>query len=293
MSLTASPKRPSHHKKITGDHHRRSKHYLKTYHPYIPLLMLVIVGLAINIFWSDRTSVLGASTSLTGTELLADSNVERQRNNQDPLQINNKLSAAAQAKANDMATRDYWSHIAPDGRTPWSFIQRSGYSYFKAGENLAYGFRDAPDTISGWMNSADHRDNLLNSDFTDVGFGIATAKNYQGHGPTSIVVAMYAEPALGSGSFGTSSTATQADIPLHNVSRVQLLTRGNAPWSFDLIALIALLAFAWFLWRHAKVWHRVLVQSEAFVVEHVFLDVLILGVAVAGFILTRSAGFIH
>jgi uncharacterized protein YkwD len=291
MSLTASPKRPTHHKKMTGEHHRRSKHYLKTYHPYLPLLMLVLVGLAINLFWTSRTSVLGASTNMTSSELLADTNFTRQQNNEDSLALDNKLSAAAQAKANDMAAKNYWAHTSPTGQTPWKFIQNSGYDYFKAGENLAYGFRGPSDTIDGWMNSAEHRANLLSPDFTQVGFGIAPVKQYQGHGPTTIVVAMYGEPSVMSGASDTASVIS--DIPLRNVARVQLLTHGQAPWSLLLVSCISLLAAAWFLWRHSKAWHASWRLGEEFVIEHKLLDVVIVAIAVAGFVLTRSAGFIH
>lgn len=293
MSLTSAPKRPSHHKKVTGDHHRQSKRYLKIYHPYLPLLVLAIVGMAVNIFWSHHTSVLGASTSMSSQDLLESTNQSRHDANQDPLQMDNKLSAAAQAKANDMANRGYWSHTAPDGQTAWSLIRDNGYSYFKAGENLAYGFSNPSDTVHGWLNSPSHRANLLGADYTDVGFGIATAKNYRGSTTTTIVVAMYGEPSLAAGNFGILGDTNIIEPPLQNVSRVQMLTNGAAPWSVAVVSFISLLAVGWFLMRHAKVWHRVLVQSEAYVVHHKWLDVVIISVAVAGFVLTRAGGFIH
>ncbi|MDB5181397.1 MAG: hypothetical protein JWP13_160 [Candidatus Saccharibacteria bacterium] len=295
MALTTPKRKTSvHRRKAQGEHHRHSKHYLKAYHPYLPLLFLVIVGLAINVIWTARTNVLGSSTSLTSTELLQDTNNERLHNNQDPLKLNAKLSSAAQAKANDMAAKNYWSHTAPSGDKPWKFIQKSGYEYYAAGENLAYGFGDSSATITGWMNSREHRANLLHPDYQEVGFGIMTAKNYQGHGQTTIVVAMYAEPAIpGLSDFSSAATIVQPDVPLRTVSRVQLLTGGTAPWSYSLILLATLIAAAWFIIRHLKFWHRVVVQSEEFIVEHKFLDVLIVAAAVTGFLLTRTAGFLH
>lgn len=164
MALTTAPKRTPHHKKASGRHHRHSKHYLKTYSPYLPLLLLVIIGLAINTFWTSRTNVLGAQTSLNATQLLAGTNEVRQKSNQDPVRLSPKLSAAAQAKANDMAAKGYWSHNTPSGEEPWIFIKNSGYEYFSAGENLAYGFSNAQDTITGWMNSREHKANMLSAD---------------------------------------------------------------------------------------------------------------------------------
>lgn len=295
MALTAQHKLPAHHKKISGDHHRKSKHYLKTYHPFLPLLVLVVVGLAINTFWSSRTSVLGASTSMTETDLLQVTNTVRQQNNDDPLTLNSKLSAAAQAKANDMISKNYWSHTTPSGKSPWTFMQANGYDYYKAGENLAYGFRDSTDTIDGWLNSPEHRANLLSADYTDVGFGIAAAKQYQGHGPTTIIVAMYGEPSILPGTADTASSNTDipADAPLRNVARIQLLTHGQAPWSLFVLSAVSLLAAGWFAWRHSKSLHQAWRFGEEYVVSHKYLDVFVVAIAVAGFILTRSAGFIH
>lgn len=284
-----------HHKKRLGAHHRRSKDFLKPYHPYLPLLILVVIGLAVNSMWASHIRVLGASSSLSATELLEDTNEERLKHNQDSLQLSNKLSSAAQAKANDMATKKYWSHTTPSGEKPWAFIKHSGYEYYSAGENLAYGFNSSTDTITGWMNSREHRANLLGTDFRDVGFGIATAEGFQGEDKTTIIVAMYGEPslALGGVGFASSVSAVNSDIPVRTVSRIQLLTDGRTPWIATLVTIIALLAVVWFFTRHVKIWKRVLAESEEFVVRHKFLDILIVATAVAGFILTRSAGFIH
>ena len=297
MALTTPRKRSEHHKKAAGQHHRQSKHYLKTYHPYLPLLLIVIVGLAINIFWTQRSGVLGATTSLNATQLLTDTNEERATHSKDNLQLDNKLSAAAQSKANDMVAKDYWSHTAPDGTTPWTFIQKSGYDYYEAGENLAYGFANAEDTISGWMNSPEHRANLLNPDYQQVGFGIATAKNFQGKGQTTVIVAMYAEPSFGIEAVVLPTAANtqqpSANIQARKVSRIQILTNGSAAWSSMLVSFVMLAAIAWFLVRHFKIWKRVVRESEEFIVHHKMLDVLIIATAVAGFVLTRTAGFIH
>ncbi|HSH18152.1 MAG TPA: CAP domain-containing protein [Candidatus Saccharimonadales bacterium] len=294
MALTPAPKRLPHHKKQHGQHHRHGKHYLKAYHPYLPLLLLVVIGLAVNVFWSQRTSVLSASTSLTATQLLQATNQQRTRGNQDGLAMNAKLSAAAQTKANDMAARGYWSHDTPGGERPWAFITRSGYEYYSAGENLAYGFTNAESAVAGWMSSSSHRATLLHADYRDVGFGIATAKNYRGQANTTLIVALYAEPSLSiEGTGFASTTATAAAAPLRTVSRIQLLTGGHAPWSYALAVLVSGMAAGWFLARHVRAWRRVLVESEEFIVRHKFLDVLIVGAAVAGFVLTQAAGFIH
>ena len=182
MAIATRPKPSVHHKKRTGQHHKHSKDYVKTYWPYLPMLLVVVIGLAINSFWSQLPGVLGASSNFSSQNLLEDTNNQRAIDAETPLSIDPQLQAAAQAKAEDMVAKNYWSHNTPDGKTPWTFIAAAGYSYDEAGENLAYGFSSADSTVTGWMNSPTHRANILNKDYTQVGFGVVSSQDYQGHG---------------------------------------------------------------------------------------------------------------
>jgi hypothetical protein len=211
MTLQQTKKRPTaaHHKKRTGHHHKRNPHYLKPYWPYIPVIAVLSVGILLNSWLVNaHRSVLGYATDMSVPSLLSGTNQQRISNGETNLQENSQLDQAAQAKANDMATRDYWSHNTPDGQAPWTFITAAGYSYQTAGENLAYGFTTASDTITGWMNSPGHRANLLNASFTEVGFGVVNIANYQSSGPQTLIVAMYAAPYAVAPSAGPASTPT-------------------------------------------------------------------------------------
>ncbi len=159
------------------------------------MVAIVVAGIILN-SWvgSINKNVLGYATDMSVSSLLSGTNNQRVANGLGALALNSMLSRAAQAKAQDMMTNDYWSHVSPSGVTPWYWITNAGYSYQTAGENLAYGFATSADTITGWMNSPEHRANILNTSYKDVGFGIINAPNYQGTGPETIVVAMYAEP---------------------------------------------------------------------------------------------------
>lgn len=157
---------------------------------------IVVLGVAANSWLSQlHRSVLGYATDMSIQELLDGTNAQRAANGDTALNINGELDQAAQTKANDMAARNYWSHNTPDGQTPWTFITAAGYDYQTAGENLAYGFDTSSDTITGWMNSPEHRANILNTSYKDVGFGIVNIANYQNSGPETLVVAMYGSPA--------------------------------------------------------------------------------------------------
>lgn len=158
------------------------------------MLLIALGGFFLNSALPVRHGVLGYATDMSVQSLLDDTNSQRSGNGLGGLSLNSELIQAAQAKANDMVARDYWSHNTPDGQTPWSFITAAGYNYQTAGENLAYGFLTASDTLTGWMNSPEHRANILNTTYKEVGFGIANSANYQGTGPETVVVAEYAEP---------------------------------------------------------------------------------------------------
>lgn len=187
-------------KKRYGHHHKQSKNYYKVYLPYLPMFIILILSFFVSGF-SVGGNTLAYATEMSISNLLAGTNAERASNGSGPLTINSKLNSAAQAKADDMINRDYWSHNTPDGEEPWVFFDNAGYEYTKAGENLAYGFSTSYATIQGWMNSPSHKANLLDSAFVDVGFGFTNGSNFNNSGQETVVVAEYGRPqVLGSSS---------------------------------------------------------------------------------------------
>jgi hypothetical protein len=183
-------------------HKHPPKHFTKVYWPYIPLIALVIMGLVGGMgirpggSASKTQAVLAYAAEMSQNGLLSGTNAERTSRGLPAFSLNSKLNQAAQAKANDMVARDYWSHNTPDGEQPWVFFKNAGYAYKKAGENLAYGFSTSNETIVGWMNSDGHRANILDTSYKDVGFGFANSANFVGTGNETIVVAMYGDPQV-------------------------------------------------------------------------------------------------
>jgi uncharacterized protein YkwD len=186
-----------HHKKRNGQHHKVTKTYHKTYWPYLPLVTIIGLGIGVNTFWAHAShGVLGYATDMSATELLTGTNLQRTDNSESALNLDTQLDNAAQAKANSMVALNYWSHDTPSGQPPWVFITAAGYNYVTAGENLAYGFNTSGDVITAWMGSPEHRANILNSAYKDVGFGIANSTDFQSSGPETIIVAEYGAPAV-------------------------------------------------------------------------------------------------
>ena len=83
---------------------------------------------------------------------------------------------AAEAKAEDMLKNDYFAHTSPEGRTPWHWLKKAGYSYKYAGENLATNYTDAKDQEKAWMKSKTHRENILNKNYREAGIAIVDGK---------------------------------------------------------------------------------------------------------------------
>ncbi len=278
-------------KRRSALHHRRSnKSYLKSYWPYLPMLIIVICGFSVNQYLTARSGVLGASLDYSRSTFLADTNSFRNANHESSLSLNSELDYAAQAKAQDMVSKNYWSHNSPSGQTPWNFINNAGYQFQTAGENLAYGFNGAISVINAWMNSPEHRANMLNASFTNVGFGVAESANYLGKGPSIVVVAEYAEPLVVSGALGASTNTAEPTI--QPVSRLQILTGNNASWLELLITGLSGAAIATFVIRHGIYLKRMFKKSEVFVLHHALFDTLIVFVATFGIVLTRTVGWI-
>lgn len=137
-------------------------------------LFFFSAGFLMAFLKNNLPSVLGTYSNISNDQLLLLTNQKRQENGEPPLVLNNELSQAALSKANDMFSKNYWAHNAPDGTTPWVFIKGSGYNYVYAGENLARGFTTASDVVNAWMASPEHKKNVLSANYKDIGFAVET-----------------------------------------------------------------------------------------------------------------------
>ena len=111
------------------------------------------------------------------TELLRLTNLERQKVGLSPLKLSSQLTKAAQSHAADMARNNYFSHTGRNGSSMADRAKGNGYKYFALGENIAAGKTTPEGTMRQWMNSPGHRANILNSRFTEIGFGYENAPN--------------------------------------------------------------------------------------------------------------------
>ena len=87
-------------------------------------------------------------------------NEEREKNGLVSLEWDSRLYDTAKIRAEE-ASR-YWSHTRPDG-THWTVLAEE-----LDGENLAKGYYSAEEAFYAWMESEEHRENILRSEFTRI-----------------------------------------------------------------------------------------------------------------------------
>jgi hypothetical protein len=202
-------------------HHLRNAflpHEGNNFHPHL-LRWPWVHALSAIVITVKVVAILGVSlyagqahqSSVTPSAITQLSNQARKAQGQAGLKTNSALTKAAQAKAKDMISNDYFAHISPKRVTPWYWFSQAGYRYTSAGENLAIDYVNSEDVIQAWLNSPSHRKNLLNSKYQDIGVAVATGEI---NGTTSvIVVQMFGTPTK-----STSKVVTTAPKQVPNVA---------------------------------------------------------------------------
>ncbi len=119
-------------------------------------------------------------------------NQERQSVDINNLEINPKLQAAAEQKAMDIITNQYFSHTSKTGKIFSAWIKESDYEYLRVGENLAIFFNDNKNIVDAWMESEKHRQNILNPYYKETGIAVIY-DNFENKN-THIIVQIFGEP---------------------------------------------------------------------------------------------------
>lgn len=173
--------------------------------------MLAVLSLAYALL--NQWAIIKVPAAVIESEIVAMTNDERTANSVGQLTENTLLDQAAQAKADDMAAKGYFSHTGPDGKTPWQWVAGAGYVYQYAGENLAVRFTDSSEVINAWMASPTHRANIVKPQYTQIGVGIADG-TYEG-APATFVVQYFGTPVQAAASKVPESIATSGygDLP--------------------------------------------------------------------------------
>ncbi len=116
-------------------------------------------------------------------EVIRLTNLERTSRGLAPLKRNTNLTNAARAHNQDMITNNFFSHTGSNGSSSSQRACAHGYTPYGwgscyAGENIAAGYATPAGAITGWMNSAGHRANILNGNYREIGVGHATGGSW-------------------------------------------------------------------------------------------------------------------
>lgn len=131
-------------------------------------------------FFADKTVGLTDAQAVRD-EMLQRVNAARAAEGVAPLAMNALLQEAAQAHAQDMFDRAYYSHESPEGTNAFDRVTAHGYKSMLAAENIAKNQFSVAQVMESWLNSPEHRDNIMDPDLKEVGFGLAYGKNTNGY----------------------------------------------------------------------------------------------------------------
>ncbi len=124
-----------------------------------------------------HSSKAGSHVALSSLEsgVLSDLNKTRLEHGLQPVKISARLTASAAQHSNEMGADGYFEHTSHDGTSFWKRIGHwygsDGYRYWSVGENLLWSSPqvDPAGALQLWMNSPEHRANILNARWREIG----------------------------------------------------------------------------------------------------------------------------
>jgi uncharacterized protein YkwD len=143
-------------------------------------------------YWQREITAL-ADLAGARAAMLGSVNAARRQAGRPPLREDTRLDAAAQEHAEDMLARSYYAHNSPGGGTPRQRVLAAGYPAATVAENIAARHATVEAAMAAWLASSDHRRNLLDGRFTDMGIGLAVGS--YGHRYQVLWVQDFAAPA--------------------------------------------------------------------------------------------------
>ena len=77
------------------------------------------------------------------------------------LKWDDRVATIASAHSADMDSRNFFSHINPDGKGPFQRLQGSNVAFSAVAENIALGPKTGQEAYDTWLRSPGHRRNIL------------------------------------------------------------------------------------------------------------------------------------
>ncbi|MFI6792825.1 CAP domain-containing protein [Nonomuraea sp. NPDC050383] len=125
----------------------------------------------------DPTRVLGEEvlqlSPAMAAKVVSLTNSARLKRGCGPLRVDARLTRSARAHSMEMAKYGRLVHESPDGGSPWDRMERTGYRA-GAAENIGRGYASPEEAVQGWLDSRDHRQNILNCRIRAIGVGVVS-----------------------------------------------------------------------------------------------------------------------
>jgi len=163
-------------------------------------------------------SIMDSHMALTSTNIIWFTNYYRTQYHLKPLTLAPQLRDSAYHKSLDMFKYQYFAHYRPTNKLGFdNFIDNQKYKFIKVGENLALGdFTTAKEIVDAWMRSPNHRGNILDAAYTEIGVSVDYGVMHQ---ERSVLITQH----LGMPVSSCQSVDAQINILIKNLNK-QLMT---------------------------------------------------------------------
>ncbi|GGJ81716.1 hypothetical protein GCM10007063_00170 [Lentibacillus kapialis] len=112
------------------------------------------------------------------SKVISLTNRKRSQEGLPTLKVSKSLSGVAREKSEDMQEKNYFSHTSPTYGSPFNMMRQFNVTFETAGENIARGQQSPEQVVDSWMNSKEHRKNILDESFTHIGVGYTSDGEY-------------------------------------------------------------------------------------------------------------------
>jgi len=143
---------------------------------------LLVIAIILTIFGQAKAFTLFRSEptetrpiSFLGKLIHERVNEERLKHNLPGLQWASDIAEVAQKHSEDMALKGYFAHENKEGELVSERLKKAGIVFTVSAENL-FKCENYPDvveeSVTGWMQSSGHRENILNDKVEEAGVGV-------------------------------------------------------------------------------------------------------------------------
>lgn len=125
-----------------------------------------------------ESSLVAEENDITQEEILRLVNTLRYDRGVAPLALDNKITAGADAKCQDMSVNFYYDHKNPNtGKHGYTYVEEYFGAYANVAENLNRGdYTTADAVVDSWVRSPGHFRTMINPKYTHTGIAVCEVK---------------------------------------------------------------------------------------------------------------------